>query len=131
MTAGGGPNVASEGSLAPLPANGTNGTSSGTAAGGTHLGLPRRVRQASLAPQLRGQRVQGGAEISAASPRQDSAPSGRSPEQMSSALSALQDGWRRGRLDDLDHPDVGLDLFTPPGHVAGAAAEPNDHEGES
>jgi signal transduction histidine kinase len=135
--ASGGPNVPAGGGfgLDPLPANRTgtgtpngNGTGTGTASKGTHLGLPRRVRQASLAPQLRGQ---AGAEASAAAPRQDPAPSARSPEQMSSALSALQDGWRRGRLDDLDHPDVGLDLFTPPGHATGAAAERNEHEGES
>jgi hypothetical protein len=81
----------------------------GTAAGGTYLGMPRRVRQASLAPQLRGGP---GAEPGASLLHPES--SGRSPEQTSSRLSALQDGWLRGRLDDLDslgadpsEPDLG------------------------
>jgi hypothetical protein len=53
-------------------------------------GLPRRVRQASLAPQLR--------EPSAPAPRAPlDAASGRSPEQIRSMMSAFQSGTRRGR----------------------------------
>ncbi|HEY6313648.1 MAG TPA: nitrate- and nitrite sensing domain-containing protein [Streptosporangiaceae bacterium] len=75
----------------------------GTAANGTYLGLPRRVRQASLAPQLRGEL---GAEpgTSLLHPHEAAESSALSPEQTSSRLSALQDGWLRGRLDDLDSP---------------------------
>jgi signal transduction histidine kinase len=78
---------------------------------GTYLGLPRRVRQANLAPQLRGQ------------PGTGTAAPQRSPEQAGSRLAALQDGWVRGRLEDLDRngwPDE-----------AGGAAGPNDREDES
>ena len=84
----------------------------GTAADGTYLGLPRRVRQANLAPQLRGQL---GAEPAASliHPGEAAESSARSPEHASSRLSELQDGWQRGRLDDLD------------------SAEPKDHEVES
>ena len=83
----------------------------GTAVGGTYLGLPRRVRQANLAPQLRGPL---GAEPASSllQPRESGEPSARSPEQASSRLSELQDGWLRGRADDLD-------------------LEPNDREVES
>jgi signal transduction histidine kinase len=50
--------------------------------------LPKRVRQASLAPQLRGPVAE----------RVDAAPS-RSPEQVRSLMSALQQGTARGRLE--------------------------------
>jgi signal transduction histidine kinase len=92
--------------------NGFGGSTDGTgpapgrpaneeAAGGTYLGLPRRVRQANLAPQLRGPL---GAEpaTSLLHSREAAESSAPSPEQTSSRLSALQEGWLRGRLDDLD-----------------------------
>jgi signal transduction histidine kinase len=91
------------------PTGGSNGVSApgqptnGAAIGGTYLGLPRRVRQASLAPQLRGLL---GAEPDSSllhSPEAAESPA-RSPEEASSRLSALQEGWLRGRLDDLDNP---------------------------
>ncbi|HWN60507.1 MAG TPA: hypothetical protein VNO25_07525, partial [Streptosporangiaceae bacterium] len=109
------------GSAEPNGSGGSNGVTgsapgrpaNGTAADGTYLGMPRRVRQASLAPQLRGGP---GAEpaTSLLHPDEAAESSGRSPEQTSSRLSALQDGWLRGRLDDLDslgadpsEPDLG------------------------
>lgn len=66
-------------------------------AGASHRGLPRRVRQKSLAPQLR-----------KADPEQESgaAPASESPvispEETLTRMSALQEGWQRGRVDDLD-----------------------------
>lgn len=66
---------------------------------GTHLGLPRRVRQASLAPQLRNQAAQ---DRATAWPATGSA--GRSPEDTRSVISSLQDAWQRGRVDDMDYP---------------------------
>jgi signal transduction histidine kinase len=75
----------------------------GTAAGGTYLGLPRRVRQASLVPQLRGP-FDAEPAASLLHSHEAAESSARSPEQTSSRLSALQDGWLRGRLDDLDSP---------------------------
>ena len=62
----------------PLPARDSEG------------GLPRRVRQASLAPQLR--------RPAGEPPEEPPAPL-RSPEQVRSIMSALQLGTRRGRID--------------------------------
>jgi signal transduction histidine kinase len=91
---------------------------------GTHLGLPRRVRMASMAPQLY-------SEPGGAAPAQASGPLSRSPEQTSSRISALQAGWLRGRLDDLDVPDTGPE---PPGDrrtgAMGGEAELHDQEVE-
>jgi hypothetical protein len=66
---------------------------------GTHRGLPRRVRQASLAPQLRdrGEPATRSADEGAA----------RSPEEIRNMMASLQDGWQRGRVDHLDLLDDG------------------------
>ena len=97
----------------------------GAAVGGTHLGLPRRVRLASLAPQLR-------SHPGRAVPGQPAAPAARSPEQTSSLMSALQAGLLRGRLDDLDSPDACPESSGGrPGGAAGAEAEFDDREVES
>jgi signal transduction histidine kinase len=62
----------------------------------TELGLPIRVRQASLAPQLRTSgTVAGGADGGAAG----NGPSTPSPEAARSTVSALQRGWERGRSE--------------------------------
>ncbi len=108
-------------------ASGPSRTANGTAADETYLGLPRRVRQASLAPELRGQL---GAE--SGRPAEAAEPAARSPEQASSRMFALQDGWQRGRRDELDYPDIGLDILGErPGGASGAEAESNDSGGES
>ena len=52
--------------------------------------LPVRVRQASLAPQLRGQ-------FAPARPDQEESPADLSPEAARSTMAALQHGWQRGR----------------------------------
>ena len=57
----------------------------------TELGLPRRVRQASLAPQLRA-----GLPHSHAAYEQEVADD-RSPEQTRALMTSLQRGWERGR----------------------------------
>ena len=69
------------------------------AAAGTHLGLPRRVRQANLAPQLRSQAAE---EQAAGWPAASRV--GRSPEDTRSVISSLQHAWQRGRVDDMDYP---------------------------
>ena len=71
-----------------------------------HL-LPRRIRQASLVPQLRDSRVPGPATLrsdfaAAAEAFDDHSPSDRalddrSPEQARSTVAAIQQGWERGR----------------------------------
>ena len=65
----------------------------GDSDGGSDLaGLPRRVRQASLAPELRGS---GGA--AASGPVSVAPASAASLSDMRSTLSAMQRGWQQGR----------------------------------
>jgi signal transduction histidine kinase len=75
----------------------------------SHLGMPIRVPQASLAPQLRARR---GADAQGQQgqgpwPDEDEDPGfgARSPEATRSMLTMMQHGWRRGRMDDLDDPE--------------------------
>jgi signal transduction histidine kinase len=75
--------------------------------------LPRRTRQASLAPQLReapparpGIRVAaqaGGAHRARQAPPEPESPAGRSADQARSLISSVQQGWRSGRAD-ADRP---------------------------
>ncbi|MBD2891955.1 hypothetical protein amrb99_08630 [Actinomadura sp. RB99] len=63
---------------------------------GTHAGLPRRVRQENLAPQLR-------KEPPPLPPPVAGGPAGgvaRSPEEARSLMASVQQGWRRGRASD-------------------------------
>jgi signal transduction histidine kinase len=71
---------------------------------GSHLGMPIRVPQASMAPQLRTQRD---ADPQEPQGPQDDEPrlGARSPEATRSMLTMMQQGWRRGRMDDLDDPE--------------------------
>jgi hypothetical protein len=64
--------------------------------------MPIRVPQASLAPQLRARGA--GAPQEAA---EDEPPEVhlRSPEATRNMLTLMQQGWRRGRVDDLDDPE--------------------------
>jgi hypothetical protein len=68
--------------------------------GQSHLGMPIRVPQASLVPQLRS--GSGAARPAEEETRESTA---RSPEATRSMLSMMQQGWRRGRIDDLDDPE--------------------------
>ncbi|MBO4273143.1 histidine kinase, partial [Microbispora triticiradicis] len=95
----------------PAPANGAgNGAGNGTGNGapngiasrargsapnGTHAGLPRRVRQANIAPQLRTPSTQ---PPLSAPPMEE-----RSPEEARAVFAAFQSGARRGR-EDSDQP---------------------------
>jgi predicted lipid-binding transport protein (Tim44 family) len=85
----------------------------GPASTGNHLGMPIRVPQTSLAPQLRARRgagsqdpqgVQGLQGLQAAED-EDPGFGPRSPEATRSMLTMMQQGWRRGRMDDLDDPE--------------------------
>jgi signal transduction histidine kinase len=90
----------------PLTPSGPPGREPGTVAPvspGSHLGMPVRVPQASLAPQLRA-RTDTGSQTAA---RQAADVSQRSPESTREMLILMQHGWERGRLDDLDDPDDG------------------------
>jgi hypothetical protein len=69
------------------------------------LGLPRRVRQASLAPQLRDDDPNPPAAAA------DGPAGDRSPEQSRSLMSAIQHGWQRGRSDaDPSGPGAGAGM---------------------
>jgi signal transduction histidine kinase len=67
---------------------------------GSHLGMPIRVPQASLAPQLQARRGEAPHPAEREAPEVDS----RSPEETRNMLILMQQGWRRGRVDDLDNP---------------------------
>jgi signal transduction histidine kinase len=76
---------------------------------GSHLGMPIRVPQASMAPQLRASRdadAPGQPRQPGPWPGEDEDPGfgARSPEATRSMLTMMQQGWRRGRMDDLDDP---------------------------
>lgn len=65
--------------------------------GGTQLGLPRRLRQSSLAPQLRDRPPP---MLSAPLPG-EAAPEERTPEEARSLMASLQRGWQRGRTAEI------------------------------
>jgi signal transduction histidine kinase len=79
----------------------------------SHLGMPVRIPQASLAPQLRTPRE----TDSRPAAREAPGTTERSPEATRDMLILMQEGWQRGRLDDLDESE---DAPT---------AEPADSEG--
>ncbi|MGW8555281.1 nitrate- and nitrite sensing domain-containing protein [Streptomyces tubercidicus] len=87
---------------APQPAEGPD-----TPAPTTSTGLPRRVRQASLAPQLKAD----AAEPAEARRRSTPAADDRDAEAVRARMASLQRGWQRGRRDNAeDSPETG----TPP-----------------
>ncbi|MGW2013009.1 nitrate- and nitrite sensing domain-containing protein [Streptomyces nigrescens] len=87
---------------APRPAEGPDAP-----APTTSTGLPRRVRQASLAPQLKADAVeQAEARRSTAPPADD-----RDAEAVRARMASLQRGWQRGRRDNGDDP---RETGTPP-----------------
>jgi len=72
--------------------------------------MPIRVPQASMAPQLRDQRgadPQDPQDPQGLQAAEDDVPwfGARSPEATRSMLTMMQQGWRRGRMDDLDDPE--------------------------
>ncbi|WP_026119833.1 sensor histidine kinase [Nocardiopsis ganjiahuensis] len=102
---------------APLPERGADDTRVG--AGPERAGLPRRRRQANLAPQLRD-----GPAPSGGTREPDPLPQ-RSPEQARRMMDAFSAGTRRGRAEEVDRDG--------PGHSSddqvGAGAD--EHTGES
>jgi hypothetical protein len=69
--------------------------------------MPIRVPQASMAPQLRDQRDADPQVPQGLAAAEDDVPwfGARSPEATRSMLTMMQQGWRRGRMDDLDDPE--------------------------
>jgi signal transduction histidine kinase len=71
---------------------------SGPGASGLHLGMPIRVPQASMAPQLRDRRQAArGTEAFEEASADD-----RAPEAVRDMMTLMQRGWKRGRADDVD-----------------------------
>jgi len=69
------------------------GNEAGDEADETYKGLPKRVRQASLAPQLRDRNAPAGTPSAASGENV----ANRSPDDIRTALSAMQHGWQQGR----------------------------------
>jgi hypothetical protein len=81
---------------------------------GAYKGLPRRVKQASLAPQLK-----------ASPPARGAASGGPSPAEIRKTMSALQRGWQEGRSQQTPG-SPGLDSGGSPGlGPAGADSAPD------
>jgi hypothetical protein len=78
------------------------GAAADSTSSGSHLGMPIRVPQASLAPQPR---ARGAGSQPPRAPAEDTTPGPRSPEATRNMLTLMQQGWRRGRVDDLDDPE--------------------------
>jgi signal transduction histidine kinase len=98
------PDPAAPGSLAPRdPAPQPGPQPGGEAAAGSHLGMPIRVPQANLAPQLRSQRNGSAPTAPSRGPDVDE----RAPEETRNMMILMQQGWERGRIDDLDEPADG------------------------
>jgi anti-sigma regulatory factor (Ser/Thr protein kinase) len=72
----------------------------GPVSAGSHLGMPVRVPQASLAPQLRGRPEPGWWATAPEELEGDERP----PEVTGNMMALMQQGWQRGRVDDLDDP---------------------------
>jgi hypothetical protein len=86
-------------------------------------GLPRRVRQASLAPQLRE------ADTTAQTTRR-AAPGAdagreRTPDEIRARMASLQRGWQRGRRNPADDTDDGARSASPGEPAPGTTTEGN------
>jgi signal transduction histidine kinase len=79
------------------------GDGRGVVEGGEHEGLPRRVRQASLAPQLRDAGPQSGGPEEGSVPQASAA----SLSDMRNTLSAMQRGWQQGRSQSAQRDTEG------------------------
>lgn len=70
------------------------------------MALPRRVRQASLAPQLRTDTTEETAGATVPDSVAESSPRERSPEEIRARMASIQSGWQRGRRHSEEVPDV-------------------------
>jgi hypothetical protein len=75
--------------------------------------LPRRVRQASLAPQLRENTLYGRPAANGDPATAPETTAERSPEEARSTITAIQQGWERGR-SLFDPPQKDTDTMTGP-----------------
>jgi hypothetical protein len=86
-------------------------------------GLPRRVKQASLAPQLRDSphRASGGGAGEAAGP---------SPEELRKTMTALQRGWQSGRSQPAGDPAMGHPAMGGPSSGTAGQEPPENTAGD-
>ena len=88
--------------------------------------LPRRVRQASLAPQLRENTIHGRPAANGDPATTPEPVEERSPEEARSTITAIQQGWERGR-SLFDPPEKNTDTMTDPQSPAEPSpAEPGE-----
>ena len=85
----------------PLSFSATGAGQPGPVSSGSHLGMPIRVPQASLAPQLRGRPEFVWRTTAPEEPEVNERP----PEVTGNMMALMQQGWQRGRVDDLDDPE--------------------------
>ncbi|TDF47888.1 ATPase [Streptomyces sp. WAC05374] len=122
--------------LRPPPAAAAPQPPAGAPPGDGHGGLPRRVRQASLAPQLReappdrqnpGPGTHADAHPGTHPPGDGSAddPAGRDPERVRARMTAYRDGWARGAA-----PGTGPAPGPRPRNRTGAGTTPGIRTGE-
>ena len=97
----------------PAPQPPSAGTGSGTV-------LPRRVRQANLAPQLRAEATAGSRR-----PAEDNGSRERSADEVRDRMAALQRGWQRGREAPDPDPDLEPDPVPDPGLGSGPDDDPS------
>ncbi|MCT2594547.1 nitrate- and nitrite sensing domain-containing protein [Streptomyces sp. N2-109] len=76
-------------------------------------GLPRRVRQASLAPQLRNETDTGEIPSGTGSGPAPAAPDDRDADEVRSRMASLQRGWERGRRQNDDPSGDGAEETAP------------------
>ena len=114
------------GPLPAVPGEAGAGTGPGAEPGGNGdiKGLPRRVKQASLAPQLRADPPQRRTTVVSGGPPGFSGPpgspgsSGPSPAEIRQTMSALQRGWQEGRSQRMT------------GEMPGASPDPSAGDGQ-
>ncbi|MFF3152336.1 nitrate- and nitrite sensing domain-containing protein [Streptomyces sp. NPDC057910] len=106
------PSATEPGSAAPPGVSTLRQRARGIAPDGGEDGLPRRVRQASLAPQLR--------EAPAAGPDTGPAAAAPTPEQARDRMAAYMGGWARGGADRRATPTAA------PGRLVGGPTDEGD-----
>jgi len=125
-----GPLPATPGSAGPGAPGPAGADPGGPGGNGDIQGLPRRVRQASLAPQLRdnppprrttlASSGPSGGRPGTAGPPGSPAPGGPSPAEIRQTMSALQRGWQEGRSRRQAEQAAGEPPGGGPGSPAGA-----------
>ncbi|MEU3399588.1 sensor histidine kinase [Streptomyces filamentosus] len=108
----------------PEPAH-AHGPVAADGEGGDDGGLPRRIRQASLVPQLREAPAPAPAPVTAAPDAQE-----RTPEEVRDRMAAYRDGWQRGGgpAPGTRRPlgEGATPTTPPPGHARGRTTRPHD-----